>query len=90
MSHEKNNFNTSNNSTRILTPNDATIIETTKYLLTAEHPEKVLTSLNLLLDGFLQSEIANEQDLRTNAFYHFGLLKDFLQTSINSTPKTVK
>lgn len=89
MSNRVNNFNTGEESTRILTPNDATIIKLTTYLLKAERPIELLSSLELLFYTFLESETADDQNLRTSTQHHFILLRDFLQDSIDLTPKTV-
>jgi hypothetical protein len=89
MRNEKTNFNTTNKSNRISTPNYATIVETTMYLLNAENPKEILSSLTLLFEIFLESETADDKDLRSETLHHYCLLRDFLKTSINSTPKNV-
>ena len=78
MSNEKNNFNTSNDSTRILTPNDASIVNIINDFLLTDEPKSIIKSIDLMFEGFLMSENAEHTETRSTALYHYNTVKDLL------------
>lgn len=88
MSDREKNFNAVNYSSRIITPSDATIVKEANNFLNADNPKAILSSLELILHGFLSSEFSDDQVIRKNCIYHYNLMRDLIRELIINQNKT--
>lgn len=78
MRKPEKNLNTSIQNTCDLTPKDATILKTTKSFLLDIKDENIINSFDLMFQGFLMSENAEGTESRSEALYHYNIMKEFL------------